>query len=110
MFGIQQKMAQTAKRAGFLSGGLLLCAVGVGFLTVSVWLGLVPFVGAPLTAAIIAGGYLGVGLILIGVGAGFGHPTNQQSAAEPPKADGPPIVQAFLHGLQAGSNAERARH
>ena len=117
MFGIEQKVANTAKRAGLLSGGLLLCSVGVGFLTVAGWLALVPVVGMQTTALIVAGTYLGIGLLMIGVGSGdskkLSHDANAHHASAQPSAstpNGPPIVQAFLYGLQAGSQANQTRH
>ncbi len=111
MFGIEEKVANTAKRAGFLSGGLLLCSVGGGFLTVAAWLALVPTVGAQLTATIIAGVYLGLGFILLGLSA---KGSDQKADQTPKQTDAdvaaPPIVQAFMYGLQAGAQAEQKRH
>jgi hypothetical protein len=101
MFGIRKKIARTAKRAGLLTGGLLLCCVGTGFLTVSAWLGLVSLVGAQLTATIIAGAYLGVGFILIGIASR--KTVETETIPQPNQPDTPPIVQAFMYGLQAGS-------
>ena len=112
MFGIEQKVAKTAKRAGLLSGGLLLCAVGTGFLTVAGWLALVPLVGVQLTAAIVAGVYLGAGFILLGLGAKDAEPEAPLKATSETveTAAAPPIVQAFMYGLQAGAHAEQRRH
>ncbi len=112
MLGIEQKVARTAKRAGLLSGGLLLCAVGTGFLTIAGWLALVPMVGMQVTAAIIAAIYLGAGLICVGVST---HRTDHDSSTQPDpvaplETKGPPVMQAFMYGLQAGSQAEQRRH
>lgn len=107
MFDIEQKVANTARRAGLLSGGLLLCAVGTAFLTVAGWLALVPIVGVQLTATVVAGVYLGVGCILIGVSAkGADRKARQKPSHASSNAAGPPIVQAFMFGLQAGAQAE----
>ena len=112
MLGLREKVADTAKRAGFLTGGLLLCVVGTAFLTVAAWLALTPIVGVQMTATIVAATYLGIGLILIAVGVRSSsvknhyHPPPQETAS--PKS--PPIVQAFMYGLQAGVQADRARH
>lgn len=110
MFGIGETIAHSAKRAGLLSGGLLLCTVGTGFLTVSGWFALWPVMGTAMTALIIAGIYLGVGLILIGASAQSKPtaPIAQQPSA-PQAAQTPPLMQAFLYGLQAGSQADKAR-
>ncbi|MBT0956156.1 hypothetical protein IV417_02050 [Alphaproteobacteria bacterium KMM 3653] len=118
MFGIEQKLARTAKRAGLLSGGLLLCLIGAAFLTVAVWFALLPEFGPGVTALIIGGGYLGLGCICLGLGAGGGAAVQPQvplAAAEAAPAPGatpesPPIVQAFVYGLQTGSKAGQARH
>ncbi len=107
MFGIQKKVATTAKRAGLLSGGLLLCIIGTGFLTVAGWLALLQLVGAQLTAAIFAGLYLGIGLILVGLSTQSGDEPDMRDAATATHGEGPPIVQAFMYGLQAGARADR---
>lgn len=112
MFGIRDKVAKTAKKAGFLTGGLLFCSVGMAFLTVAGWLALAPIVGPQVTATIIAGVYLGIGFILIGLGAGGETETREEPAAKPAAtdSDSPPIIQAFMYGLQAGARADQARH
>ena len=110
MFGIRKKIARTAKRAGLLTGGLLLCCVGTGFLTTAAWLSLVPVVGLQLTATIIAGVYLGTGCILIGV-ASFktAEPEEIPPRAQSNPLDTQPIIQAFISGMNAGSKARRRR-
>lgn len=110
MFGIRKKVATTAKRAGLLTGGLLFCLTGVAFLTVAGWIALLPIVGAQSTAVIFAGLYLGLGLILVGLSSG----SDADEAAEmhpptTPQGEGPPIVQAFMYGLQAGAQADQNR-
>ncbi len=112
MFGIKDKVADTAKRAGLLSGGLLFCLVGLGFLTVSGWFALLPILGVQTTALVIAGAYLGIGLIMIGVGSQSRqrvapHPATQPEPTSAPQD--PPMMQAFMYGLQAGSQANRSR-
>lgn len=108
MFGIRKKVATAAKRAGLMTGGLLFCLIGTGFLTLAGWLALLPLVGVQLTAMIFAGLYLGVGLILIGASAGL-HDVPEPRAATATHGDGPPIVQAFMYGLQAGAQADYNR-
>ena len=111
MFGIEQRLAHTAKRAGLLSGGLLLCTVGAGFLTVAGWITLYPLIGIVNTALVFSGLYLGVGLIMIGAGA---HRTssrshNASSQAQSRATTTQPIIEAFIFGVQAGARADRAR-
>lgn len=113
MFGIKAKVANTAKRAGLLSGGLLFCMVGLGFLTVAGWFALLPILGAQTTALVIAGAYFGIGLIMIGIGSqSSDHDTKQYAVHpddQPQQSDAPPMMQAFLYGMQAGSKANQSR-
>lgn len=113
MLGVKEKVAKTAKRVTLVSAGAMCCIVGAGFLTVSGWLALVPIVGPATTAVILAGIYLGVGLILLAVSGTETEKTHQQQAElNKPQAqsDAPPIMQAFLFGMQAGASADKRRH
>ena len=111
MFGIRKKAADTAKRAGLMTGGLLFCAVGMAFMTTAAWLALVPVVGMQTAAFIIAAAYLGVGFVLIGIGVKSSGSEERQAQPVPEATtEGPPIVQAFMYGLQAGARAEETRH
>ncbi|WP_412176194.1 phage holin family protein [Lentibacter sp. XHP0401] len=110
MFGIERKVAHTVKRAGLLTGGLLLCSVGAGFLTVAGWLILLPLVGTATTALIVACVYLGFGLIMLAIGSTRRRDNLKPPAEEKaPSTDGPPIMQAFLFGLHAGAQADRGK-
>lgn len=109
MFGIEQRAARAARRAGLISAGVLLCSCGVVFLTVAGWLALLPIVGAAQTATIFALLYLGVGALLMG----FASRSEQHSpkshpakSEETPPTEGPPIMQAFMYGLQAGAQSK----
>lgn len=109
MPSIKEKAAQTAKRAGLLSGGVFLCTVGLGFLTLALWFQLVIHVTPTQAALILAVGYMIIGLILIAVGKTApddGVPSTEQKPPQPP-SQASPLVQAFLHGLDAGSRAGR---
>ncbi len=113
MFGIEKKVTRTAKRAGLYTGGLLLCSVGVAFMTAAAWIALATALDAQIAAIVIGCAYLGVGLVIFGVAAS--SPSQEQPKAphaEQPKApsDAPPIVQAFMYGLQAGAEANQTRH
>ena len=112
MLGIKDRMAKSARRAGLIGFGGLCCGVGAGFLTLAGWLAFVPLFGTTTAAMILAGVYLGFGLIFIAAGSGETHkayhPTPEAEQAEaPPNA--PPLVQAFLFGMQAGVGAEKGR-
>lgn len=110
MFSLKQKATQTAKRAGLMTAGILLCCVGIGFCTAAAWLQLSVTFSAVQTALIIAACYVGLGLVLVAAGRSPGKATEQPSAfASEPKSDAPPIMQAFLHGMQAGANAKTSK-
>lgn len=114
MFGIKRKVTQAAKRLGFLTAGLICCVVGAGFLTAALWIILAAAEGVLIATAVVGSAYLGLGLILVAVGS-RGQPEQpvHHNVADQPKADlpdSPPIVQAFMYGLQAGAQADQARH
>ena len=114
----KSKAAHTAKRAGLLSGGLLATLVGVAFLTVAAWTYLVQTTDA-LTAALVLGSvFTGVGLVVIGIASAQGDHSGEQAtspglASANHQADHssgqPPLMQAFLHGMQAGVSATQGR-
>ncbi|EPX79470.1 hypothetical protein thalar_02295 [Litoreibacter arenae DSM 19593] len=87
--------------------------MGVAFLTVAAWLFLVS-VSDALTAAVVLGAaYLGLGLVLIGF-AQSSKPPVPEPEAEPrsgshvnPKQ--PPLMQAFIYGMEAGSSWSNKR-
>lgn len=112
MFSIKQKAKQTVKRAGLLTGGLVFCAVGVGFLTVAAWIYLANVLSVQLAALIIGGAYVGAGLILIGLGNSRSHHVDPMSLSEhatkpAPPPNVPPLLQALLFGIEAGSKVSR---
>lgn len=106
---VERKAKQAARSAALLSAGGLCLTVGAGFLTVGAWIFLVS-VSDNLTAAIAIGAiYSGLGLVLIGVASSKGDSngtiTGQHQHQSDPQS--PPLVQAFLHGMQAGADAKR---
>lgn len=110
MLSLQQKATQTAKRAGLMTAGLLLCAVGVGFLTTAAWLQLAVTFSNALSALIIAVVYLGAGLLAMGLSKNPAQSTESTEAHfSAQKSDAPPIMQAFLYGIQAGANARKPK-
>ncbi len=113
--GLKSKATRTAKRAGLLSGGLLAICVGLAFFTGAAWLYL-SAVTDPLTAALVLGGaYLGLGLLTIGIALSGGSEDHHAAtlahgpARQEPQAAQPPLMQAFLHGMQAGVSATQHR-
>ncbi|MCX7560196.1 phage holin family protein [Sulfitobacter sp. F26204] len=110
MRSIKQKAARTAKRAGLLTGAGVLMIVGTGFLTLAAWLYLTVGFSPMEAALIIAAVYFGTGLLLIGLGAREDHDADMRTDAQPaPPPEAPPLVQAFLFGMQAGTNSGRKR-
>jgi hypothetical protein len=111
MLTIRQKLAQTAKRAGLLSGGLLLCLVGAGFLTFAGWIALSALIGGLNTALVFAALYLGIGLIMMGAAVHRAPRLSHDAAARPqsPGATKQSLLDAFLYGMQAGAKADQAR-
>ncbi|MGJ8616639.1 MAG: phage holin family protein [Sulfitobacter sp.] len=110
MFSIKKKATQTAKRAGLLTVGGILCAIGVGFFTLAAWLYLLTVVSALQAALIIGAGYFGIGLIMIGLGTKKPHqpePLRDPETARQP--DVPPLLQALLFGIEAGSKVSGKR-
>ena len=88
-------------------------AVGAGFLTLAAWIWLVALTD-PLVASIVIGCvYLGVGFILLaymklsgGPVAAAPRPQSAAAMSEPPTTpDMPPLMAAFIHGMQAGAQS-----
>ena len=112
MFSIKQKAMQSAKRAGLMSGGFALCAVGLGFFTLASWFYLsIEF--SPLQAALIIGAaYFGIGLILMGLGKSPQTHSDAATRAAPlasEASNAPPLVQALMYGIQAGINTSKPK-
>ena len=111
MFGIRYRLQSAARRAGLLSGGLVLCAVGAGFMTASAWIALVPVGGAAYAARAISCAYFGVGLIMIGASRRhYVVPTHHVATPAAQTPFSPPMMQAFMYGVQAGAQANHRRH
>ncbi len=110
MFGpVESKVARVGKKAVIGLGAGLCLGVGVAFLTVAAWLLLVAVADALTAATVIGVTYLGAGLILLGVvltGGNSGTDRTAHNAATGPEqgaAEVPPLMAAFLHGMNAGA-------
>lgn len=105
--------ARAAVSAALLGSGALCVAAGIGFLTMALWAQLALLYGAPLASLILGAAYLGTGLIIIGVGLSKSNRTSTRTAAQGSAGssfdagDAPPLVQAFLYGVQAGIKARK---
>ncbi|MEJ6403694.1 hypothetical protein [Yoonia sp. 2307UL14-13] len=85
----------------------------MAFLTVAAWFALSALLGAEMTALCIGAAYLGAGLILIGTtgrGDGVDASYSEQRTAPRQDPDQPPVMQAFMYGLHAGTQANQRRH
>lgn len=112
---IEDKVAQVGRRAALgLSAGIFI-AVGLGFATTALWIVLAETLSSLHAAGIIAMIYIGIALILIGMMIGSPKSANHTAPkAMPPEqpsppSNAPPLVQAFLFGLQAGTDAAKTR-
>lgn len=106
MFSIKQKAHRKAKRAGFLSVGLLLLTVAAGFLTLAGWFQLRLDFSPVHSAFILTAVFAGVGMVLTAVAINHGR-TDTSPQPDHPAYDTPPLIKAFLYGLQAGSRPKR---
>lgn len=110
---IEEKAAQVGRRAALGLCATLLITVGLAFATVALWIVLAAVLSTLHAAAIIGLVYFGLGLILLGIMMNSGSTPKhnlEPTPREVRKADSaPPLVQAFLYGLQAGSDASKTR-
>ncbi|MBV7407777.1 hypothetical protein [Maritimibacter sp. DP1N21-5] len=121
MFGaIEMKARLAARRAAFSLAGALLLMVGLAFLTVAAWIGLVQATDTLTAALVIGGAYTGLALIAFAfairrprvpmrdpyVAAAMATPPRHKSGLE--EAGG--IAAAFMSGLNAGSAARNGFH
>lgn len=103
---IEHKAKTAARKVALSSLGGLMLSVGLGFLTAAAWM-YIALVADAMTAALVIGGtYVGLGLILMGLSSarevGTHHSTRTSAPSQPP-----PLMQAFLQGMQAGAQAQR---
>ncbi|MDU9005799.1 phage holin family protein [Sedimentitalea todarodis] len=111
---LKKAAARAALKTAMLSGGAVCVLVGIGFLTMALWMYLTVLYGAILASLIVGMAYLGVGLIVMGFS--VAKPTHEPAANAKPRpdeapmdtSDAPPLVQAFLYGMQAGMKARRS--
>lgn len=103
--------ARAARKAGILCGGLVCILVGAGFLTVSLWIYLSTAYDTAFAASVLGTGYMGIGLLVVGLIAFGGKESAPPRApiSSAPPADGPAMMQAFLYGMQAGSDTQKSK-
>lgn len=111
---LRKAAARAALRTAMMSGGAVCVLVGIGFLTMALWLHLTLLYGAILASLTVGAAYLGVGLIAIGFS--VAKPAHEPAETAEPRPDeapidtsnAPPLVQAFLYGMQAGMRARKS--
>jgi heme/copper-type cytochrome/quinol oxidase subunit 2 len=109
MFGIEQKVAQTARKAGLVTASAALTCVGAAFLTAAVWMYLSTTQSAMFAALVIGLIYLGIAAILLAVAMARPAPPPHNETPDPMKGLSPMqlILVSFLQGLEQGKNSKR---
>ncbi|WP_460273618.1 phage holin family protein [Celeribacter sp. ULVN23_4] len=105
---IQTHLARGARRALWASVGMVLLLTGLGFLTVALWLVLSALYEGQFAALVIGLGYVGAGLIVLGLG--VKRPETDSQCPDPQRpATGPfeQVMIAFFEGVQAGKMARK---
>jgi len=115
---IKSRSARALRRALLNAIGTVFLAIGTAFLTSAAWI-LLAEVYSPLFAALIlAGIFLGIGLILLGVASRAKHRSAaiaaeaaalHDPAAPPPTGALSPLAEAFIIGLNAAAAARGRR-
>ena len=106
---IKDRSARAARRALILISGVAFLLIGIGFLTSAAWIMLEEVYSAAAASAILSGVYAGVGLVTIAIASSSAkrelrtpeRPVQQDPAETLQPGVTPPLVQAFLIGLNA---------
>ncbi|HEY9038278.1 MAG TPA: phage holin family protein [Roseovarius sp.] len=104
---LKDRSARAIRRALLGIVGGVLVAVGLGFLTSAAWIMLEDVYSAAAAAVILAGVYIGFGLIALGVASSSAKRdaaarTPLNDPATPPQPGAlPPLAEAFIIGLNA---------
>lgn len=110
MFGIEQKVAKTARMAGLVTASAALACVGAAFLTAAAWMYL-SIIQSPVFAAVVIGlVYVGVAAVTLAVA--LSRPSTPKPApieSDPLKGLSPMqlVLVSFLQGLEQGRDAKR---
>lgn len=111
---VQKIVSRAARKTALAGGGVLFIMVGIAFLTMALWMHLAFVYGAIAASVTIGVAYLGVGLIMLGM-AGSNHSKQETPSSATPETpnhsgvpeNSPPLMQAFLYGMEAGINARK---
>ena len=107
---LRHKAEWHARRTVMLSAGVVLLAIGGGFIVAAAWIGLAPILGALGTALVLGAVFVGAGLSVIGLRSARPEPTvssldeglrHMSAAGGPfrPRGNFPPVMEAFLFGV-----------
>lgn len=108
MFGIEHKIAETARKAGIMTASAALTIVGAAFLTTAAWIYLSAEHSSAFAAVVIGLIYLGAGVITLAYG--LSRPPRPKSVAEDSLGELTPmqlVLVSFLKGLDQGKKARR---
>jgi hypothetical protein len=114
---LQRLASRAARKTALVGGGALCVLAGIVFLTLTLWMHLALVYGAIAASLTLGVAYLGLGLLLIGLSSAktappTGKPADPgqsgQKAPAPDTSEAPPLVQAFIYGVQAGINARKS--
>ena len=109
---IEQKLAMAGRRAAMGATGVLLVATGAGFLTLALWIVLAEAFGAAIASLIVGAGFIGMGLIVLGVSSSQRKvaPRPDATAADPRRTDMMmATVEAFFVGLTTAMKIRQRR-
>lgn len=106
---IKDRSARAARRALILIFGAAFLVVGIGFLTSAAWIMLEDVYSAAAASLVLSGFYSGVGLVAIAIASSSAkrdmrtqkRPVEDHPPVPPQPGAAPPLVQAFLIGLNA---------
>lgn len=104
---IEQKFAHAGQKAMFGLGAMFCLFAGFGFLTIAAWIWIAAISDAITAAVVIGAFYVGVGFILLACA--LMRPVPREAAPKsppnPPTTDAPPLMAAFIYGMQAGAQS-----
>lgn len=107
---IQDRARQAARATAFSVMGVMFGLVGLGFLTVALWIVVANHESALVAYSVIGGLYVVLGFILLALGAqtggspdtGHRHDTHDHAPEAPAKEPLVQIAEGFAVGMQAG--------
>lgn len=108
---IDQTLARASQKAALGLGALMCFAAGAGFLTGAAWIWMVAVADTLVAATVIGAVYLGAGAILLGFALlrkpppAVGFKAHPRPAPDNPPPATPPLMAAFVYGMQAGMEA-----